>query len=140
MPQRSTPTKSQYVAVADFRYQLRKFVRHSEELARSAGITPLQYQLMLQTHGQPEREWATISELAERLQSKHHGVVALVDRCVEAGLAERVACPNDGRQVRIYLTNKGRAILENLVVKHREQLLNLDGKFAVPGAHELGID
>lgn len=138
MPKRSAPTKSQYIAVADFRYQLRKFVRYSEELARSAGITPLQYQLMLQTYGQPEREWATISELAERLQSKHHGVVALVDRCVEAGLVERVPCPNDGRQVRIYLTDKGRAILEDLVIQHREQLLKLGGQFAVPGPRELG--
>lgn len=138
MPKRSAPTKSQYIAVADFRYQLRKFVRYSEELARSAGITPLQYQLMLQTHGQPEREWATISELAERLQSKHHGVVALVDRCVEAGLVERVPCPNDGRQVRIHLTDKGRAILEDLVIQHREQLLKLGGQFAVPGPRELG--
>lgn len=138
MPSKSAPTKSQYVAVADFRYQLRKFVRYSEERARDAGITPLQYQLLLQAHGQADRDWATISELAERLQSKHHGVVALVDRCAEVGLVERLPCPDDGRQVRIHLTGKGRAILQDLVIQHREQLLSLGGQFKVPGPHELG--
>ena len=132
MPSKHKLTKAEYEVIADFRYQLRKFVRYSEELAREAGITPLQYQLLLQTHGQPDREWATISELAERLQSKHHGVVSLVDRCVQSGLVQRAPCPNDGRQVRIHLTDKGRRILEDLVLRHREQLLSLDGRFFVP--------
>lgn len=138
MPSDHSLTKAEYEVIADFRYQLRKFVRHSEELAREAGITPLQYQLLLQTHGQPGREWATISELAEKLQSKHHGVVSLVDRCAQSGLVLRAPSPDDGRQVRIHLTDKGRRILEALVLRHREQLLSLDGRFFVPGRQSLG--
>lgn len=131
-------TKAQYEAIADFRYQLRKFVRYSEELARGAGITPLQYQLLLQTHGQPGRDWATITELAERLQAKHHGVVSLVDRCEQAGLIRRTPCPEDGRQIRVRLTAKGQRALEELAMRHREQLIKLDGRFAVPGRKALG--
>src|SRR5688572_233288 len=69
-------TKRQYEALANFRYQLRKFLRYSEQITRSHGMTPLQYQLMLHIKGFPGREWATVSELAERMQAKHHGVVS----------------------------------------------------------------
>ena len=46
---------------------------------------------MLQVKGFPGRNWATIGELAERLQAKHHGVVALVSRCESLGLVQRQA-------------------------------------------------
>lgn len=131
-------SKAQYEVIAEFRYQLRRFVRHSEELAQAAGITPLQYQLLLQTQSEPGRDWVTIGELAERLQSRHHGVVALVDRCVAAGLVQRRTGRADRRQVEIHLTTKGRRILEKLVTAHREQLLALEGRFAVPGRRALG--
>ena len=74
-------SKAEYEALARFRYQLRRFLRFSEKATRRKGVTPLQYQLMLQIKGFPGREWATVVELAERLQAKHHGVVALISRC-----------------------------------------------------------
>ena len=40
-------TERQYRALADFRYELRRFLRYSEELVRRHKLTPLQYQLML---------------------------------------------------------------------------------------------
>lgn len=137
MSRKKNLTKAQYEAIADFRYQLRRFVHFSETLARDAGITPLQYLLLLQTHGQPGREWATVTELAERLQAKHHGVVSLLDRCERAGLVRRVPCPDDGRQVRVHVTAKGLRRLEKLAQRHRDQLLALDGRFTVPGRKKL---
>lgn len=131
-------SKDQYVVIAEFRYQLRCFIRHSEELAHEAGITPLQYQLLLQTRSQRGRDWVTIGELAERLQAQHHGVVALVDRCVAAGLVQRRTGRADRRQVEIHLTARGRRILEKLVAAHRAQLLALEGRFAVPDRRALG--
>ena len=41
-------TIRQYKALADFRYELRRFLRYSENLTRRHGVTPLQYQLLLQ--------------------------------------------------------------------------------------------
>ena len=70
--------KAEFEMLAQFRYQLRRFLRFSEEATQADGVTPLQYQLMLQIKGFPGRDWATVTELAERLQSKHHGVVALI--------------------------------------------------------------
>ena len=53
-------TPQQYQALADFRYELRRFLRYSERLTREYGLTPLQYQLLLQIKGYPGRERATI--------------------------------------------------------------------------------
>ena len=73
-------SQSDIELLAHFRHQLRRFLRASEELARAHGCTAQQYQLLLQLRGFPGRRWASIAELAERLQAQHHGVVALVTR------------------------------------------------------------
>ncbi|HEX7891342.1 MAG TPA: MarR family transcriptional regulator [Ramlibacter sp.] len=105
-----------------FRYELRKFLRFGEEASRSAGVTAVQHHLMLHTQGFPGREWASVGELAERLQTAPHGVVALVSRCEEAGLVRRQANAGDGRLVEVHLTAKGRRIMEKLAAQHHAQL------------------
>ena len=124
-------SNAEFKALAQFRYQLRRFLRFSEELTRSKGITPLQYQLMLQIKGFPGREWATVVELAERLQAKHHGVVALISRCEKAGLLVRNVSRSDMRLVEVQLTRKGEHCLEQLARLHRAEHLSLWGQFAV---------
>jgi DNA-binding MarR family transcriptional regulator len=135
--EKAAVTKRQYEALATFRYQLRRYLRYSEEVTRKLGITPLQYQLMLQVKGYPGRDWATISELAERLQAKHHGVVALVTRCEERGLLERGVQEDDRRVVQIRLTPKGETTLRRLAQLHRDELLALRGQFTVPTLKEM---
>lgn len=117
-------SKADFEVLAQFRYQLRRFLRFSEQESHSRGITPLQYQLMLQLKGFPGREWATVAELAERLQAKHHGVVALVSRCVAAGLVVRNRNRSDMRRVEVHLTPKGEQRLEQLAHRHRSELLS----------------
>ena len=73
-------SKHDFEVLADFRYQIRKFVRFSEQIARQHKIKPLQYLLLLHIKGYPGRDWATVGELAERLQAQPHGVVALISR------------------------------------------------------------
>src|SRR5574343_699642 len=90
--------------ISHFRFQLRVFMRVSEDICRKARVTPLQYQLLLHVQGFPGRSWATIGELAERLQARHNGVVALVSRCELAGLVERRVGRDDRRQVEVHLT------------------------------------
>lgn len=125
-------SKTEFEALAQFRYQLRRFLRFSEEVTHKKGITPLQYQLMLQIKGFPGREWATIVELAERLQAKHHGVVALITRCEKAGLVVRSSSPSDMRLVEVRLTRKGEECLEHLARLHRAEHLLLQGEFTMP--------
>lgn len=125
-------SKAEFEALAQFRYQLRRFLRFSEEATRRKGVTPLQYQLMLQIKGFPGREWATVVELAERLQAKHHGVVALISRCEKAGLVLRNISRSDMRLVEVQLTGKGEHCLEQLARLHRAEHLSLRGEFAIP--------
>ena len=66
----NTPMLSaDYQALAEFRYQIRRFIRFSEQVARTAGIEPQQHQLLLAVKGLPPDKKATIGELAERLNS-----------------------------------------------------------------------
>jgi len=126
-------SKADFERLAHFRYQLRRFLRFSEEATRREGITSLQYQLMLQIKGFPGREWATVGELAERLQAKHHGVVSLISRCEAAGLVKRHASSGDKRRVEVRLTKQGTACLARLARLHRGELLSLDVEPNVPG-------
>ena len=122
---RDTIDKQHLEALSDFRFRLRSFLRFSEDAARAEGITVLQYQLMLHTQAFPGREWATVSEIAERLQAQLHGVVALVSRCEEAGLVKRKPSTTDRRQVEIHLLAAGRRKLERLAPLHKSQVPDL---------------
>jgi DNA-binding MarR family transcriptional regulator len=126
-------SKADFETLANFRYRLRRFLRFSEEVTRRHGVTPLQYQLMLQLKGFPGRDWASVSELAERLQAKHHGVVALVSRCEAAGWVTRSMNTDDQRRVEVRLSAAGLRCLEQLARLHRDELLSVAGGFVVPG-------
>src|SRR5688572_9914478 len=119
-------SKADFEDLAEFRYQLRRFLRFSERVTKEYGVTPLQYQLMLQVKGFPGRDWATLTELAERLQAQHHGVVALVSRCKTLGLVERRAGLSDLRLVQVCLTPAGEKCLEQLAILHRDELTTLE--------------
>ncbi len=123
--------KSDYERLAHFRYQLRRFLRFSEEVTREQGITALQYLLLLQIKGFPGRDWATVGELAERLQAKHHGVVSLISRCEASGLLKRSASRTDRRRVEVRLTAKGQRYVERLALLHRAELRLLRGDHAM---------
>jgi DNA-binding MarR family transcriptional regulator len=124
--------KRDYEVLADFRYQIRRYLRFSEEVSQAHGITVLQYLLLLQVKGYPGREWATIAELAERLQAHHHGAVNLITRCEKAGLVERRKGEGDKRVVQVFLMPKGEDLLRKLALLHRDQLVNLDAVLMVP--------
>ena len=117
--------KEQLRALSEFRHSLRRFLRFSEDAARDAGITVLQYQVLLHIAGYPGREWAAIGELAELLQAKPNGVVALVSRCEELGLVQRKPGRQDRRQVEVHMLAKGRKHLNRLAFQHQEHLLML---------------
>jgi DNA-binding MarR family transcriptional regulator len=129
-------SKADFETLANFRYQLRRFLRFSEEVTHQNGVRPLQYLLMLQLRGFPGREWATVAELAERLQAKHHGVVALVSRCEAAGWVQRKPSHNDRRSVEVHLTREGGARLDELARLHWDELQSVKSGFAVPGMRQ----
>jgi DNA-binding MarR family transcriptional regulator len=132
-------SKKEFETLSHFRYLLRRFLRFSEEAARRHGITHLQYQMLLHLRGFPGREWATVGELAERLQAQHHGVVSLVSRCEKMGLVERHEGRSDRREVEVHLTPRGAELVGALAGLHRDELIRLQGIFRVPGTEDLGL-
>ena len=132
--------KGEFEALSRFRYQLRRFLRFSEQVTRKNGITPLQYLLLLHIKGFPGRDWATVGELAERLQAQHHGVVALISRCEKLGWVRRVQGQADRREVEVHLTAKGGRMAAKLAQLHRDELLDLEGGMLLPQLHELQED
>jgi len=125
--------KSDYQRLAHFRHRLRRFLRNSELLCLENGATALQYQLLLQIRGASARDWATVGELAEQLQSKHHSVVALIDRCEKMGLVERKAGREDRRQVEVHLLPAGEELLARIAELHQEEVQLLRAEFSLPG-------
>lgn len=117
--------KSDYERLSNFRHRLRHFMRISEQICQEQGLTPLQYQLLLHVRGFPGRDWASIGELAERLQAKHHGVVALINRCEKLGLVIRQQGRQDRRVVEIHLLPAGEALLERIAGLHQNELQSL---------------
>ena len=124
-------TKRDFEAISELRYQIRRFLRFSEQAVRAAGITPLQYLLLLHLRGFPGRDRASIGELAERLQSHHHGAVALVSRCEALGLVAKRPGRTDRRRVEVRLAPKGERKLQALVLLHRAELQALRRAFGV---------
>jgi DNA-binding MarR family transcriptional regulator len=111
-----TTTVDDFVAVAEFRASLRRFLRRTERIARSAGLTPQRYLLLLMIKGAADgSQRSTVTELAERLQLAQSTVTELVRRAEETGLVERTPSRTDARVAYLNLTAEGeRRLTESL--------------------------
>lgn len=114
-----------YQALAELRYQIRRFLRFSEQAAKAAGIEPQQYQLLLALKGLPQGRKPTVGELAERLQLQHNSTVELINRLVERDLIGRQRDESDQRQVIVTLTAHGEEILQRLALYHQSELQSI---------------
>lgn len=121
-------TLSDYESLAEFRYQIRKFLSFSERAARKAGLEPRQHQLLLAVKGLPAPIRPRIGELAERLQIQHHSAVELVNRLAAAGYVRRRRAGDDRREVLVALTPKGERVLRQLSIHHKRELRNAGPK------------
>jgi DNA-binding MarR family transcriptional regulator len=115
-------TDTDYRALAAFRHQLRRFSAFSESAARKIGIEPRQHQLLLAVRGLPPGVEPSVSALAAQLCVRHHTVVELVDRLVEAGLVVRDRSAKDRRAVRLCITERGESVLADLTKDHLDEL------------------
>lgn len=118
-------TQSDYEALAQFRYLIRRFINFSEAAAHEAGLTAQQHQALLAIRGFSDRDRVSIGELAERLIVRHHSVVGLIDRLVARSLVSRRRDAVDRRRVLLEISAKGRAVLSGLSLVHRDELRRL---------------
>jgi DNA-binding MarR family transcriptional regulator len=108
--------------LADFRYELRRFLLFSESASQEAGLQPQQHQLLLQVAGASHEAPVTIAYAANRLGLKHNSTVKLVDRSEREDLIERTADKEDKRRAILRLTRKGRQVLQKLSGEHAREL------------------
>jgi DNA-binding MarR family transcriptional regulator len=112
-------------SLAEFRFQMRKFLNFSEMASERCGIPAQQYQLMQVIAAMPGDEQASITYLAERMILRHNSTVELVDRAERAGLVRRDNDPTDLRRSLVQLTPQGLEVLERLVAEHLRELAPL---------------
>ena len=115
---------SDYQALAEFRYQIRKFLRFSEQAVQAGGLERGQYQLLLAIKGMPEGVRPRIRELATRMQIQHHSAVELINRLEAGGYVRRERAQDDRREVLLALTPKGERVLADLALHHHNELRN----------------
>jgi DNA-binding MarR family transcriptional regulator len=120
--QRKTGYSVNYGALADFRYEIRRFLSFSEQAARDSGIEPQQHQALLAIKGLPPGRRATVGVLSERLQIQHHSAVELSVRLEAKGLIRRARSRRDRREVLLSLTRRGEKLLRELTLPHRAEL------------------
>lgn len=111
-----------YAALAELRYQIRRFQRVREEAARAAGVEPQQYLLLLQVKGLAGEQPATIGTLTERLQIRPHATVQLVDRLARQGMVRRRRTEPDRRRVIVELKSRGQRVLRRLALHSLAEL------------------
>jgi DNA-binding MarR family transcriptional regulator len=119
---KQTLARSDYQALAELRYQIRLFLRFSEQAAQNMGLEPQQHQLLLALKGLPAGMRPTVGTVAERMQLQHHSTVELVNRLSSKRLVRRSRADQDRRQVLLVLTPKGEKVLRELSMVHKVEL------------------
>ena len=66
-----------------------------------------------------------IRNLADYLMLQSHSAVGLVDRAETVGVVRRQQDEKDARVVRVYLTDKGQQLVEDLTTAHLAELYSL---------------
>ncbi len=122
MAVRGAISTREYQARAEFRYQIRRFLRLSEQEARAAGLEPQQHQMLVALRGLPPGSEPTIGELANRMLIQHHSAVELVDRLAQRGMLKRARRGPDRRRVYLALTPRGQKVLSRVSLRLRGEL------------------
>jgi len=130
---RRAANDSDYRALAEFRYHIRRYLDFSDQAARAAGIEPKQYQLLLAIRGLTDDVEPSVGALAHQLRSLHHSTVELINRAEINGLVTR---SRNGTHVLVQLTKKGERFLRR-AVEERLQELRVAGPVLVKALQEL---
>jgi DNA-binding MarR family transcriptional regulator len=114
------------LAIAHFRFALRRFEQTTDAIIRKCGLTPQRYLLLLAVcSGSADGGTATVSGIGRDLQMPQTTVTDLVARAVDVGLLEKAAVADDGRIARITLTDEAHARLTRTVRRLQRERTDL---------------
>ena len=133
-----------YRALAEFRFELRRFQAFSEAAALQVGLTAQQHQALLAIMGFGSEAGLGVGVLAERLLVRHNSAAELVNRLETQGLVTREADATDARRALVRLSAAGKRKLLALSNSHlaelramgpalRDLLARVDAEAAEPG-------
>jgi len=91
--------------------------RIDQQLKRDAGLSHLQYEILVRLGAAPERE-LRMAELACAVSNSKSGLTYQIGQLEHAGLVRRRACESDVRAVYAVLTDEGQALLEQAAPGH----------------------
>jgi DNA-binding MarR family transcriptional regulator len=100
------------------------------------GITGAQWGVLRNLHRNEEHGLGGMrfSELSEQLLIRPPSVTTVVDRLERAGLVRRESVPTDLRGKHVVLTDKGRQLIERVLLVHDRQIASVMG--ALDGGEE----
>ena len=103
-----------YEVAAEFRAELRRFLRRSEDCSRANGITPRQHLLLLQIAGAPEGT-TTVSDLVNTLSLTQSAVTELeLDEAIDRaslGLERKSRVLSEAEKERTAVHEMGHALV-----------------------------
>jgi DNA-binding MarR family transcriptional regulator len=132
----------QQVAEIDISGLWARFMRISQAVLaaveadlKTAGFPPLAWYDALLELRRAAPEGLRQFELQEHMLLAQYNMSRLVDRLNQAGFARRQRCPEDGRGQVIFLTEKGRALIDAMWPAYRAAIMahfgdRLDGRQA----------
>lgn len=120
-------TQSDYDSAAAVRSSLRRFRKQTELVTRKHGLTPDQFELLLEIKVSPEQR-RTIGHLCENLVRRQSAVTQLARRAENLGLLDRKLSKKDARVRYLALSPEGERRLAATVADlgpERARLLTL---------------
>lgn len=110
--------------------------RHISRQLTAEGVSLDQWRLMMALS---ESRGSTMGKLAEELAINHPTLTKLVDRMVEDALVYRVPDPDDRRKVRMFLSDKGSALLESQNERVRSHEAKVEDHYGNEDAQKLRV-
>jgi DNA-binding MarR family transcriptional regulator len=128
--------KSEYIkADINIAYTYSYFSGQKARVLKEFDISLAQFNILRILKGL-KGEPASIKLLAERMIDKMSNASRLVEKLKNKGLVNRYGCPNDRRQVEIFITEKGMEVIEE-ASKALEKSINDSQNISEEEAREL---
>jgi DNA-binding MarR family transcriptional regulator len=114
-----------YGALAAFRYEIRRFLKHMEENVQAANLFPQDYLLLLAIKGLPAEKSPDIATLSEILQMDEPMLDRVLERCEKRGLISHARCCHVNRHTPVSVTEEGHACVKRLATMAQSHLLSI---------------
>jgi DNA-binding MarR family transcriptional regulator len=108
--------------LVEFWFRVQEFLRTRRAFAKSEGLDPREYELLLMLKALAGRRSVNVSFIAENLFVHHHVAAGMVKDLARRGLVSAQRSQRDRRSLSLRLTREGDALLARIVERSVEGL------------------